>query len=106
MTHPFLYLLLLPFRFLIRHIHSYQNAGGTRQKIGVICSPSTHEAKIIVVIGLKYTQLVAFTVPSFEMHQFHVRKQIIEARQPRKSRLPNTCGRVNTSSGGKPGMKI
>ena len=35
MTHPlFLYLLLFPFRFLIRHIHSYQDAGGTRQKIG------------------------------------------------------------------------
>ena len=42
MTHPrffisitasFLYLLLLPFRFLISHIHSYQDAGGTRQKI-------------------------------------------------------------------------
>ena len=27
-------ILLLPFRFLIRHIHSYQDAGGTRQKIG------------------------------------------------------------------------
>ena len=26
--------LLLPSRFLIRHIHSYQDAGGTRQKIG------------------------------------------------------------------------
>ena len=33
-TAPFLYLLLLPFRFLIRHIHSYQNAGGTSQEIG------------------------------------------------------------------------
>ena len=27
-------ILLLPSRFLIRHIHSYQDAGGTRQKIG------------------------------------------------------------------------
>ena len=33
-TAPFLYLLLIPSRFLIRHIHSYQDAGGTRQEIG------------------------------------------------------------------------
>ena len=33
-TAPFLYLLLLPSRFLIRHIHSYQDAGGTGKEIG------------------------------------------------------------------------
>ena len=99
MTHPlFLYLLLLlfyiyycsPFVFLSATYIPIRMQAAPARKKGVICSPSTHEAKIIVVIGLKYTQLVAFTVPSFEMHQFHVRKQIIEARQPRKSRLPNT----------------
>ena len=31
---------------------------------GVICSWSSHQAKRMVVIGLKYTQLVATTAPS------------------------------------------
>lgn len=76
------------------------------KKYGVIFSSSTHEANIMVVIGLKYTQLVAFTVPSLEMHQFHVRKQIIEARHPKNKRLPITCGCLNTSNGSHPGTKI
>lgn len=67
------------------------------RKYAVISSCSTHAAKIMVVIGLKYTQFVAFTVPSFEMHQFHVRKHIIEARQPKKIRLPMTWGLMNIS---------
>ena len=44
----------------------------------------------MVVIGLEYTQLVAFTVPNLERHQFHVRKQIMEAKQPKNNRLPIT----------------
>lgn len=72
----------------------------------VIFSPNTHEAKIIVVMGLKYTQLVAFTAPSLEMHQFHVKKQIIDARQPKNNRLPTTTGWVSTAMEGTPGTNI
>ena len=34
---------------------------------GVICSPSTIRANNIVVIGLKYTQLVALTAPRLSL---------------------------------------
>ena len=57
----------------------------------------------MVVMGLKYTQLVAFTAPSLEMHQFQVRKQIIDARQPRNARLPTTTGLVSTAAVGSVG---
>lgn len=69
--------------FFVCHIHAYQDASGTYQKIRSDFSSNIHEAKIMVVIGLKYTQLVAFTVPNLERHQFHVRKQIMEAKQPK-----------------------
>ena len=76
------------------------------KKYGVIFSSSTHEANIMVVIGLKYTQLVAFTAPNLEIHQFQVKKQIMEAKQPKNKRFPITCGRVKISSEGHPGINI
>ena len=39
----------------------------------VISSLSSHQAKRMVVMGLKYTQLVATTMPSFLMTKFQAR---------------------------------
>ena len=59
-------------------------------------SPSSQWAKRMVVMGLKYIQLVATTASSFFITQFHIRKHAIDATTPRKSRLPVTAA-VNTS---------
>ena len=61
-----------------------------KRKYGVIRSPSNHAANTIVVIGLKYTQLVVATGPRCFITQFHNTKQANDATQPRKRRLVMT----------------
>jgi len=76
-----------------------------RRNQGVICSLSSHQAKMMVVTGLKYTQLVATTAPSLRMTQFQSRKQTIEAMTPRNRMFQMMGWLKMTSREGNPGTR-
>ena len=77
-----------------------------KRKYGVIRSPSNHAANTIVVIGLKYTQLVVATGPRCFITQFHNTKQTNEAMSPRNTMFIQITGSNSLSNGKCQGWKM